>query len=177
MFKQVESWMDEYLVKKAPFQIPNNGRKTIAEWMPWISLVVGILSLLAAWSLWQSGHRVNELVSYTNDFIRAYGGEGATTVQELGVLFYVALAALVAQGALMLYAYPGLKAKKLSTGWSVLLLSSLINLVYGVFVAFTNYGSFSNLFFSAIGTLIGLYILAQIRSQYSGGKAAKTEAK
>ncbi len=172
MLKQVESLMEEYLVKKAPFQIPNNGRKTIAEWMPWISLVVGVLSLLAAWSLWQSGHRVNELVDYANDYLRAYGAD-TSPVAELGVLFYVALGALVVQGALMLYAFPGLKERKLSSGWTILLVSSLINLVYGIFVAFTNYGTFSNLFMSAIGTLVGLYILAQIRDQYSVKKAKK----
>lgn len=170
--KKIESTMDEYLVKKAPFQIPANGRKAIVEWAPWISLVVGILSLLAALSLWQAGHRVNQVIDATNDFLRAYGGNTVSTAPKLSAFFYVALAALVVQAALMLYAFPGLRAKNKASGWTILLISSLINLVYGVFVAFTDYGSFSNLFFSLLGTLIGLYILAQIRGNYSTGKKA-----
>lgn len=168
--KKIESVMDEYLVKKAPFQIPDSGRKAIVEWVPWIALIGGVFSLLAGWGLWQSGQRVNEIVGYTNDFLRAYGGEGVTQTPDLGVFFYVALLALVVQGALMLYAFPGLKSRKKTSGWNILLYSALISLVYGVFVALTSYGTFSNLFFSALGALIGLYVLAQIKSHYKTGK-------
>ncbi len=84
--KKIEDTMDEYLVKKAPFQIPKNGQKAIVEWLPWISLVIGIFSLLAALSLWRSAHRVNEYINATNDFLRAYGGSTATT-PELGYSF------------------------------------------------------------------------------------------
>lgn len=171
--KKVEATMDEYLVKKAPFQIPSSGRKAIVEWAPWISLIVGVLSLIAALSLWQAGHKANQVIDATNDFLRAYGGDTVSSVPELSVFFYVAIVALVAQAALMIYAFPGLKVKSKAKGWTILLLSSLINLVYGVFVAFTDYGSFSNLFFSLIGSLVGLYILAQIRSNYGADKKAK----
>jgi len=171
--KKVEDKMDEYLVKKAPFQIPEGGRKAIVEWLPWISLIIGVLSLLAALSLWRSAHRVNELISTTNDFLRAYGGESVATAPELGVFFYVALAVIVVQGALALYAFPGLKARNKATGWSILLLSSVLNFFYGVFVAFTDYGSFGDLFGALLGTLIGLYILAQIRSHYGAKKSKK----
>lgn len=105
--KKLEDTMDEYLVKKAPFQIPKNGQKAIVEWLPWISLVIGILSLLAALSLWRSAHHVNELINTTNDFLRAYGGDTVATAPKLGVFFYVALGVIVVQGALALYAFLG----------------------------------------------------------------------
>lgn len=172
--KKLEEQMNEYLVKKAPFQIPEGGRKAIVEWLPWISLVVGVLSLLAALSLWRSAHTVNQYIDATNDFLRAYGGDTVHTAPELGLFFYVALIVITIQGALALYAFPGLKARKKSTGWNILLLSSILNFFYGVFVAFTNYGSFGNIVGSVIGTLIGLYILAQISSYYNGGKAKES---
>ena len=52
MQKQLEDKMEEYLVKKAPIQIPENGKKALVQWMPWIALVFGVLSLLSALGLW-----------------------------------------------------------------------------------------------------------------------------
>lgn len=160
---KIEKTMDEYFVKKAPFQIPANGRKTLVDWLPWISLIFGILGLLAAWGLWQSGHRVGELVNYVNTLAETYGGE---KVNSLGATYYLALAALVAQSALMLAAFPGLKERSKSRGWNILLVGTLLNFVYGLFIAFTNYGSLGNLIGSVIGVVIGLYVLAQIKSHY-----------
>lgn len=161
---QLEKTLDEYFVKKAPFQIPENGRKVLVAWVPWISLIFGIIGLLAAYGLWQSGHRVNELVDYVNSLSAAYGGE---TVSNLSIAYYLAVVALVVQSALMIIAFPGLKAKSKAKGWSILLFATLLNFGYGLFVAFTNYGSLSNLIGSIIGVVIGLYLLAQIRSYYS----------
>ncbi len=159
---KLEKTMDEYFVDKAPFQIPANGKKALVEWLPWISLIFGVLSLLAALGLWHAGHTVNILVDYANTISQAYGGETVS----LGFMYYIALLALVVEGALMLIAFPGLRAKSKKRGWDILLLSTLLNFIYGIFVAFTDYGSIGNIIGSLIGVVIGLYILAQIKSHY-----------
>lgn len=160
---KLEKTMDEYFVKKAPFQIPDNGRKAIVEWAPWISLVFGIIAILAAIGLWNTGHRADVVIDYVNTLSQTYGGE---TVNNLGATYYLALGALIFQGALMVVAFPGLRAKSKSKGWSILLFGTVANFIYGLFVAFTNYGALSNLVGSVIGVVIGLYILAQIKSYY-----------
>lgn len=161
--KQVEKTMDEYLVKKAPFQIPENGRKALTEWMPWIALIFGAIGLLATWGLYRTGQRVNEFAGYVDELSRAYGGPG---VDELSFMYWVALLALVVQSVFLLVAYPGLKARSKARGWNLLLFGTLVSFVYGLFIAFTDQGSVGNLIGSIIGVVIGLYLLAQIRTHY-----------
>ncbi len=172
--KKVEDAMEEYLVKKAPFQIPDNGRKAIVEWLPWISVVVGAISLFAGLALWKSAHTVNRFVDNANDWLKAYGAEPVHSTHNIGLFFYIALAVIVVQGALALYAFPGLKARNKKTGWNILLLSTVLNLFYGVFVFISDYGDFGNIVGSLLGTLIGLYILAQIKSYYTPIKDKKS---
>ncbi len=69
-------------------------------------------------------------------------------------------------------AFPGTKARKKS-GWDLLFYALLINVVYGIVVAFTDYGGFGSLIGSLVGSAIGAYFLFQIRVSYSTGKAAK----
>ncbi len=172
--KKIEDAMDEYLVKKAPFQIPENGRKAIVEWLPWISVVVGVISLLAGLGLWRAAHAVNRFVDYTNSWLSATGNAPISGTRSIGFVFYVALAVILIQGVLSLYAYAGLKARNKAKGWNVLLLITLLNLLYGILVFFSSYGDFGNIIGSLIGALIGLYLLAQIRGYYGAGGATKS---
>lgn len=178
MLKSIEKLMDEYLVKKAPFQIPSNGRKGLVEWLPWIALVVGVLQLIGAWQLWRAGRYYEEAVGYLTEFSRAYGVD--TPSYSVGPTFYLAVAAFTVSAVLMLVAFPGLKDKSKKKGWDILLISVIFSLAYGVFAAFTSSrfgGGFGDLLGSLIGALIGLYLLAQIKDLYKGAKATKSEAK
>jgi hypothetical protein len=175
--QQVERQMDEYLVKKSPFQLPENGKKAIVQYIPYLALLGGILSFLSAWGLWRLGHRVNELAQSVNDFARSYGVETTYTDNQLGVFYYVALLALVAQGALMLYAYPGLKERSKTRGWDILLYSTLAGFLYGVFVAITNQGTLFHFLSSLVGALIGLYLLAQCKPYYTPKVSKKAAVK
>jgi hypothetical protein len=165
---QLEAKMDEMLVKNAPFQIPENGRKAIVEWAPWLALFGAILSLLASYGLWHAAHAVSSIANTYNDFARAYGVDTSLNHFDYGPLFYLSFAVLIGQGLLMLYAYPGLKVRSKKRGWDILLLSVVANFVYNVVYAFTDSGSMMNLIWAVIGAVIGLYFLAQIRSYYNG---------
>lgn len=173
--KQLEAKMDELLVKNAPFQIPESGRKAIVDIAPVLAIIGAILSFLAAIGLWNLAHRASEITNSVNDLARAYGVDTGYNSLDYGVLFYVSFVVLAVQGLLMAIAASGLKARSKRRGWDLLLLSTLLNVVYGVLYAFTDTGSLMNLVSGLVGAVIGLYILAQIRSYYGDGskKTAK----
>lgn len=169
--KQLEATMDKYLVKEAPIQIPENGRKALVQYLPFIAIIGGILTLLSALSLWRLAHDAKEVVNGLNEIARTYGVDTGVNSINYGILFYASFAILVAQGLLLLSAFKGLQAKSKKRGWDLLLLSVVANLVYGLLYAFTDTGSIVNLFFSILGAVIGLYILAQIKGYYIKAKA------
>ncbi len=147
-------------------QLPENGRKTLASWAPWLSLVFGVLSLLSAWWLYDWAGATNKLVDYANELSRAYGVTEAVSTSRFTVTVWLAIAVMAVEGVIYLLAFPKLK-DRLKSGWDLLFLGALINVVYGVVVAFTNYGGVSSLFGTLIGTAIGLYFLFQIRSHFT----------
>jgi hypothetical protein len=169
--EQLEAAMDKYLVKEAPFQIPENGRKALVQYVPFIALIGGILSLLATLSLWHLAHTATQITNSLNDYARAYGVNTGVNTIDYGLLFYISFAILAAQGVLMLFAFSGLQARSKKRGWNLLLLSVVANVIYGIAYAFTDTGHFSTIISSLVGALISLYLLAQIKSYYTGASA------
>jgi hypothetical protein len=173
--KKIEDQLDEIFVKKAPFQIPDNGRKIIVEWAPWINLVLGLFVALSAYWIWQAAHTVNQLVDFVN-YYSAAAGTGTVT-NKLGVFFWVSFIALLVSGALLLASVPGLKARSKARGWNIAYYAVWLNLFFGIIYMFDVHGGFGQLLSSALGTVIGLYVLFQIRGAYSDSKAKKEETK
>lgn len=146
-------------------KISQKGRKSIAGIWAWVALVFGVLQLFAAWSLWQWGHSVNQLVDNLNAYLgTAYG----TSVANLNVFYWISFGVLLVDAIILLMAFPKLR-KHQKGGWDLLFLGALLNLVYGVFSAFNNFGGVGSLVMQVIVTTIVLYLLFQIRDQYSGG--------
>src|SRR5688572_13595086 len=161
---KLETSLDEALNKKAPFKLPETNRKSLAHALWWLALVGGLLQLYLAWRLWDGLHRVNEVLDYLNSYAAAYGVD--TRADDLGFAFYLVLVTLVASGVLLLLAAPGLKAMK-KAGWDLVFYSLLVNLVYGVVILFTDYGNLGNLVGAALGSLIGAYLLFQVRDHFT----------
>lgn len=159
----------EDVYKKAP-ALPASAKKLIVEWLPWINLVAGAWTLLVAYWLWQWAHTVNRWVDYVNEWNAALGTP-TVHVNRMSVTVWLSLAVLVANAVIYLVAFPALKDRKMS-GWRLLFLAALFNVVAGVVLLFTDYGSFGNLFGSVVSTAIGLYFLFQIKSEYAGAKHA-----
>jgi len=159
---QLEMKLDTIFEKNAP-KLPANAKKMIADWAPWVALVVGALSLLSAYWLWQAANAINAYVSLANQITAAYGGTSATSNMTLWV--WLALLVLVVEGLLYLLAFPGLKARKKS-GWNYLYWGALLNIAYAIVSLFTvnGVGGFIG---ALIGSAIGFWLLFQIRSQYS----------
>ncbi len=166
----LESKLDELLGKKSPVQLPDNARKTIVEYLPWINLVLGVLTLWTAWALWHWAHLANALVDYVNSLNQAYGGTAVVTHRLTGVI-WLGLVVLVVEGLLFVAAFPGTRDRKKS-GWDLLFYASLVNIVYGVVILFSDYGGVGRLITTLLGSVIGLYFLFQIRSYYTGRKSA-----
>lgn len=133
--------LDDYLVKRAPFQIPEGGKEFIVRFGPWISLILLVLTL---------------------PFLFAALGIGAIFAPFAGVQYATGfgLAAILVcvQVVLMVLALPGLFARKMS-GWMLILYSELLGLLSSLLS-----GSIVG---GIISALIGLYILFQVRTKYS----------
>jgi hypothetical protein len=173
--KELENQLDKLFGKKGPVQLPENAKKTLVEWLPWINVVFGVLQLWAAWALWQLGHALNNFVNYTNTLSQVYGT--GQVVNQLDTFYWVSLIVLVLDAVLILAAFPGLKARSKAKGWNLLFYATLVNLAYGVVRLFTSIGSGpGSLVGSVIGAAIAFFFLFQVRDYYNGHKA-KTEDK
>jgi hypothetical protein len=167
LLQQIETTLDGLLGKKAPMQLPENARRTLANAMWWLAAIGGVLQLWAAWAFWQDAHRLNQIIDTVNMWGRVYGSD--YTAPRLGVMFYVALVMLAIDGVILLLAVGGLKAHK-KAGWNLLFYSMLLNAAYGIVRVFADYGGGTgSMFVSILISLVGAYFLFQIRDKFLGG--------
>jgi hypothetical protein len=138
--KDLMGFLDFYLVKKAPFQIPEAGRELIVKFGPWLIVILLVISLPALLFIFGVGSA-----------LMPFGGVGYATGFGLAAIF------LVVQLALQVAALPGLFARKMS-GWTLLFYSTIVGFIHSL-VSYAIIGGI-------IGTLIGLYLLFQVRSLY-----------
>jgi hypothetical protein len=167
---QLEKSLEGVFIKSAP-KLPEKGKEVLAEWLPWINLVLGIITLWAAYALWHWAHLVNGLANYVNQLGQAYGVNTSVAVHKLDATVWLGLAVLVVEAVLYLMAFPATRARQ-KRGWNLMFYALLVNLVYGIVNIFTNYGGVGNFIGYLIGTVIGLWLLFQIRGKYLGSQAA-----
>lgn len=167
----LEKTLDDIFRKKAPWQLPEKAKQWIVKYLPIINLVLGVITLWAALTLWRWAHRTEELVNWANDLARTYGGKEITS-SRMSFLLWLSLVMLVIQGVIYIAAYPGTKAKQ-KKGWNLLFYGALIGIVSNVISLFADYRSFSGLLGTLIGAAIGFYFLFQIRPYYLGKKSTE----
>ncbi|MEO7190134.1 MAG: chromate transporter [Vicinamibacterales bacterium] len=138
--KDLISFLDEYLVRKAPFQIPPGGKEWIVKYGPWITVVLLILFLPALL-----------FVLGVGTVLVPFGGPA------YAASFGLATILLIVQIGMMVMALPGLFARKKS-GWTLLFYAQLVGLVVSL--------ASGNIIGALIGAVIGLYILFQVRTLY-----------
>ena len=138
--KDLMGFLDYYLVKKAPFQIPDEAKEWIVKYGPWITIVLLVLTLPALL-----------VVLGIGAVLIPFGGVGYAT--GFG---YLTLG-LIVQIGLTLAALPGLFARRLS-GWTLLFYARIVSLVFTLLAG----GIVSAL----VGGLISMYILFQVRALY-----------
>lgn len=165
----IENKLNDIFGKSAP-KLPEGGKKFFVAWLPIGSLIVGALSLWAAWTLWHWASAADSLSDYANNLCNTFGA-GDCVDSRFSVWVWLSLALMAVQGVIYLMAYTGLKAHK-KAGWNLLFYGALLNLVYAVVSLFNDYRGGSSFIGGLIGSAIAFYVLFQIRSAYSGGKAA-----
>ena len=138
--KDLIGFLDFYLVKKAPFQLPAEVKEFLVKFGPWIALVLLLLSLPGLL-----------LMLGVGTAFMPFGG--AAYMIGFSYLTIVLLAQLVLLGL----ALPGLFKRKMSA-WRLIFYSQLVGIVFSLLS-----GSIVG---AIIGGLIGLYILFQIRPLY-----------
>lgn len=129
----MEAWF-----AKAP-ALPENAKQTLVNITPWIALIFGVLGIIAG------------LGAIGVSPVAMVGGVGNSTL-----LLLSGIATIVAS-AMMLIAYPKLKALQIS-GWTLLFWSSIVSLIGSLVM-----GSIVN---AIIWGVIEFYILFQIKSHY-----------
>ena len=140
--KDIIGFLDFYLVKKAPFQIPDAGREWIVKYGPWITLVLLLLSLPAILVL------LGISVVAMPVGVVSYGWGFGYWPSMLGLIGCVVLEAM---------ALPGLFARKMS-GWTLMFYAQAVSAI-GSLLALHILGTI-------VFGLISFYILFQIRPLY-----------
>lgn len=141
--KQLETTLETYLVKKAPYTIPSNIKEMIVNFSPWILLLMIILTLPMVLALFGLG-----AVLLPFSFLGGVqAGLGFSSVMIFSLIILV----------LQAIALPGL-FKRAKSSWNFLFYASLVSAV-------SNIVSF-NLGGLVIGSLLTWYILFQVKEYY-----------
>ena len=153
--KDLIGFLDFYLVKKAPFQLPDGVKEALVRYGPWIAVVLLVIGLPPLLFLLGLGA---VLIPFT---VPATGGAYAASFTYVTVFVIVELALDIA-------ALPGLFARKMS-GWRLIFYARLVSIVSSLL---------SGLFVGAVvGGLISLYILFQIRPLYQEAATPQVAAR
>jgi hypothetical protein len=162
---KVERRLDKIFNESFP-DLPTDTKKFIVKYVPWLSLAAGLLSIWSAWDLWNSAHSVNTVVSYANNIGVTYSQPRIiTTTNQVTIGVWLGVILILIEAILYIAAYRGLVAQKKS-GWNLIFYGLGVNIVYGLVLAFTNYGGFGTFLSYLIVSFIGLYLIFQIRSAY-----------
>ncbi len=147
MAKESNNLVDtlEGLFKKAPI-LPVSFREGLVQVAPWLALIFGVLGILGGLA------SVGLLTVFSP--LAVFSGASGVASYGGGV---IAAWIWLASSVLLLVAYPGIKARKLS-GWNLLFWGVLVN-VAGSLIAGSLVGAI-------LGALLGLYLLFQIKSYY-----------
>ncbi len=138
----LEHFLDEYLGQKAP-QIPAIWRQRLVTVIPWITLIIFVLTLPAILLVFGIG-------AVLIPGAMMVGGIGTGVGYTIGLIF------LAVTLLLELIALPGL-FKHTHQGWRFAYYASLLSMLHNII-----YFSIGGI----IGGIIGLWILFQIKSYY-----------
>lgn len=165
---QIEEKLNDLLVNKVSVKLPEGGRKGLVTALPWIALVFGVLGIFAALGMFGTIGYVTSLMA-TFDGLAGdiyYGGYNALSVPML----WLSLVLLAVESVMFLVAFAPLKAHK-KKGWDLLLWVSLLNVAYSVVTLLIQMNLVS-LVFSLLFSAVGLWLLFQVRTFYTGAGAA-----
>jgi hypothetical protein len=170
----LETALNDVFGKKAP-ALPKSGKDFLVSYVPYISLIIGLFSVASLWSLWHWAHVANRLIDYANQINRMYGTH-QMMASRMTIGIWISLAVLLVEAFLYLAAFGPTKARE-KIGWNLLFYATLVNVVYGFILMFTDYSGAGSFIGTLIGSAIGFYFLFQIRDRYLGSTSTSAEHK
>ncbi|NTW10412.1 MAG: hypothetical protein HGA26_03525 [Chlorobiaceae bacterium] len=151
VLSQLEALLDEYMVNKAPFSLPQEVKEFIANVSPYLVIIFAVLALPIIFA-------ALGLTAILSPFA-ALGGYAYGYGFSWGFVAIIGLATSVITMVLEIIAVPGL-FKRTRGAWNLLFYASVISLIGSVI-------SFSGIIGAIIGAIIGWYILFQVKELYT----------
>lgn len=148
MFGKLEVTLEEYLVKKAPFQLPENVKEIIVKFAPYLAILGVVLGIPAVLALFGAGAILAPL---------GLVGGMMTGRPFIGFSYIISIVFLGVMIVLEALAIPGLFSRS-KKAWTFLYWSTLVGVVQNI-VSF-NVGGL------VIGGLISMYFLFQVKEYY-----------
>jgi hypothetical protein len=135
--------------------------------LPWLSFLLGVLQVFAAWALWGYLGTADRLEIYRK-YYDVRPPQAVSGVAEL--IVFVGIGLLLVDAVLFLMAYRELK-KHSRRGWNLFFQAMLLNVAYTLLGLFIKDRGASTFFFSALGSAVGFYLLFQVRGKYKASGA------
>ena len=170
--KQLEESIGK-IFKDLP-QLPESSKEGLAKVWPWLALIGGVLQLLAALALWRLASWADRVTDLANTLSTYYAGYNVGPTSFEKTVIYLGVALLAVEAVILLMAFPKLQ-KRQRSGWDLLFLAGLLNLVYGVAQIFTFQRGFGSFIMSLLGSAVVFYLLFQVREKF-GGKTTTPKA-
>ena len=158
----IEAKLDELFVHNAP-RLPYTTRKALVAWMPIVSVVLGVLSLLSALGLWRWAHATEKMVGVCNNY--SVSGCGNLVASRFTVWMWAGLVLIITQGLLYLLAYAGLHNHR-RAGWYCLYYAVLLQLIYSLTSLFIGYNRLFTFVGGLLASYLGFYVVFQVRGLY-----------
>ncbi len=154
----VEAYLYGRFGEASKYTLSPTIRRRLVIFSPLVVGICVVASSLFTYNYWTTGHQINETA-------REYL-ELSSQVNNLGVMWHLAFALLVAQTCLLIIAIPGLLGRT-KKSWNKLFYASFVAGVLGIlYLLVPGYG-FANVIGSIGLALAGLFALLQTRSYFS----------
>lgn len=153
----LEKTLDDLFTKKIPVKIPAGARKAIANALWFAAIVMGLIALWSAVTIWGWGHSAR--LSLYDLYLRP--------AVYLGPAYYLALWSTAAVGVLSLLAVTNLKIMK-KQGWNLLYYVILIQTVAVALRLFSAAAGGPGGFIGwGVADLVEAFVLFQVREYFS----------
>lgn len=161
----LEKSLNDAFGEKASYQLPKEFKELLVKLAPWFALIGGVLGAFSAYNLWRAAHYVNQWTESVNRFSESFGVRVPVTEPTLGPAFWLSIASIVIVAILSLLAFPGLKDRK-KVGWNLMFYALLVNIAHSIITLFGSGDKLGAFMVTVLASLIGFYILFQLRSYY-----------
>jgi len=157
---KISSKIEPYFKNLPP--LSQKTKEWLVQYLPIISLIVGILYGLYAISFWNEGHSsIIHGISYIP------GGLVIKPINQLNFFYYTSFILLLIDTVIFLAGFSRLK-KKTDNDWLLIFFGILIYVLYALFNLFSSYdGGIGKFIIALIFSAFGLYFLYQIKPFYT----------